>query len=104
MVLVVLTVVALITAVVTVRATAWVPAISRRMSSWVSAHHYTGDAFFVADGAPAAAQPSHACARSALGSLGVRFRRSAEWSNGIREGFSDLRFADANRVPFPFAP
>ncbi len=37
-------------------------------------------------------------------SLGTRFRRSAAWGDGIRDGFSDLRFADANRVPFPFAP
>ena len=36
--------------------------------------------------------------------LGARHARSAEWGAGIREGFSDLRFADANRVPFPFAP
>ena len=28
---------------------------------------------------------------------------SGEWSTAIRDGMSDLRFADANRVPFPFA-
>ena len=47
-----------------------------------------------------------ACVRS----TGSRTRSACDsgdrraWANDIREGFSDLRFADANRVPFPFAP
>ena len=40
-VLAMLTVRALITATVMFRATAWVPVVSRWMSSWISAHHYT---------------------------------------------------------------
>jgi glutamate-1-semialdehyde 2,1-aminomutase len=28
--------------------------------------------------------------------------RAIEWADGIRHGFSDLRFTDASRVPFPF--
>jgi len=95
----------LITAVVTFRATAWVPAVSRRLSSWVTAHHYTGDAFFTADGADAPLVARRMRALDRLSdSLGTRFQRSAAWGDGIRDGFSDLRFADANRVPFPFAP
>jgi glutamate-1-semialdehyde 2,1-aminomutase len=95
----------LITAVVTFRAMAWVPTISRRLSTWVSAHHYTGEAFFAADGASAALVTRRTRALDRLSaSLGMRFTRSAKWGDGIREGFSDLRFADANRVPFPFAP
>jgi hypothetical protein len=35
--------------------------------------------------------------------LAERFARSAAWGRQLREGFSDLRFTDANRVPFPFA-
>ena len=104
-VVVALTVRQLITAVVTFRATAWVPTMSRWLSSWVSAHHYAGDAFFTADGADSALVTRRMQALDRLSaSLGSRFSRSAAWADGIREGFSDLRFADANRVPFPFAP
>ncbi len=95
----------LITAVMTFRAMAWVPLVSRRLSSWVSAHHYSGEAFFTADDAPADLVRRRMRALDRLSvSLGARFRRCTEWGDGIREGFSDLRFADANRVPFPFAP
>jgi glutamate-1-semialdehyde 2,1-aminomutase len=95
----------LITAVVTYRALAWVPTISRRLSSWVSAHHYSSDAFYTADGADDALVTRRTRALDRLAdSLRSRFSRSAAWGDGIREGFSDLRFADANRVPFPFAP
>ena len=104
-ILAVLTARRLLTAAVTFRATAWVPVMSRRMSSWVTAHHYTQDAFFNADGADAASVDRRKSALDRLSSvLGARHERSAEWGNAIREGFSDLRFADANRVPFPFAP
>ena len=100
-----LTVRALVTAAVMFRATAWVPVVSRWMSSWITAHHYTQDSFFDADGADAASVDRRKSALDRLSSvLGARHARSAEWGNGIREGFSDLRFADANRVPFPFAP
>ena len=95
----------LLKAVVTFRAMAWVPLMSRRLSSWVTAHHYTTDTFFTADGAPPDILNRRMGALDRLSdSLGARFRRSATWANDIREGFSDLRFADANRVPFPFAP
>jgi glutamate-1-semialdehyde 2,1-aminomutase len=95
----------LITFLVTLRATAWVPAVARRLSSWVSAHHYTGDSFFAADGAPVDLVNRRMRALDRLSdSIGVRFRQSTAWGNSVREEFSDLRFADANRVPFPFAP
>jgi glutamate-1-semialdehyde 2,1-aminomutase len=32
----------------------------------------------------------------------VQYANSLAWGNEIRDSFSDLRFADANRVPFPF--
>jgi glutamate-1-semialdehyde 2,1-aminomutase len=95
----------LLTAVVTFRATAWVPLMSRRLSSWVSAHHYDREAVFAADGASDDLVSRRKRALDRLSdSLGSRFQQSAAWGDGIREGFSDLRFADANRVPFPFAP
>jgi glutamate-1-semialdehyde 2,1-aminomutase len=95
----------LITAFITFRALAIVPSVSRRLSSWVSAHHYTPDTFFTADGASGAIVDRRMRALDRLSaSLGDRFARSAEWGNASSDGFSDLRFADANRVPFPFAP
>jgi glutamate-1-semialdehyde 2,1-aminomutase len=88
----------------TFRATAWMPALSRRLSPWVSAFHYTGDDFFTADGADNQLVTRRKDALERLAdSLQSRHARSAEWGNEIKEGFSDLRFADANRVPFPFA-
>lgn len=35
--------------------------------------------------------------------LQTRYAKSVAWGDEIREAFSDLRFTDANRVPFPFA-
>ena len=32
----------------------------------------------------------------------AQYAKSIAWGNEIRESFSDLRFTDANRVPFPF--
>ena len=60
--------------------------------------------FFSADDAP----PAIVAARQqAFDRLAKRFRqtgeRSAALAARIRAGLSDLRFADANRVPFPFA-
>jgi hypothetical protein len=90
--------------VLTMRARAWVPSVSRLLSAWVNATDYSGDAFFTADGADA-----HIGRRrsEALDRLSAWFRtahaKQADWGRSVREGFSDIRFADANRVPFPFA-
>src|SRR5262249_56871332 len=35
--------------------------------------------------------------------LRARFEKSSAWGDDLRQRFSDLRFTDANRVPFPFA-
>ena len=91
-------------AVLTMRARAWVPSVSRLLSSWVNAHDYSGDAFFRADGANDRIVRRRL---EALDRLSASFRdahaKSADWGASVREGFSDIRFADANRVPFPFA-
>jgi glutamate-1-semialdehyde 2,1-aminomutase len=91
-------------AVSTMRARAWVPSVSRVLSRWVNAVDYSGDAFFSADGADARVirRRSEALDRLAA-SLGTAHAKSADWGRGVRGGFSDIRFADANRVPFPFA-
>jgi glutamate-1-semialdehyde 2,1-aminomutase len=93
-----------LTAFVTWRATAWTPWLSRALSRWVRAHSYADEDFFRADGA---GEPWVARRKAAIDRLGALFRtrhpRSTAWGGAIREGFSDLRFTDANRVPFPFA-
>jgi glutamate-1-semialdehyde 2,1-aminomutase len=91
-------------ALTTMRARAWVPSVSRVLSRWVNAADYSGDTFFSADGAD---ERVVQCRSDALERLAATLRaahgKSAEWGTSVREGFSDIRFADANRVPFPFA-
>ena len=65
---------------------------------------YSGDAFFSADGADARIVRRRSEALDTPGRLvQAAHAKSAEWGASVREGFSDIRFADANRVPFPFA-
>ena len=67
-------------------------------------HHYSDAEFFRADGAGGALAERR---RQGLERLAAFFRgqypESAAWGERLRESFSDLRFTDANRVPFPFA-
>jgi len=87
----------------TLPAIAWIPALSRRLSNWVKSRDYTEEEFLHADGAPEACMEIRRKALDRLAkSLQARYGRSIAWANSIREGFSDLRFTDANRVPFPF--
>ena len=93
----------LITAFMTFRATALTPALSKRLARWVGPRDYGVAEFFHADGAPESWADTR---RTALDRLATRLRteapRSQSWGDAIRESFSDLRFTDANRVPFPF--
>ena len=93
-----------ITIGLTLRARAMTPAFARRLSRWVGTRHYTGDSFYAADGAGAGTVARRRAGLDRLAALlRVRHERSLAWSTGVRESFSDLRFTDANRVPFPFA-
>src|SRR5262245_21619338 len=87
----------------TLRALALTPAMSRRLARWVKARDYGIDEFFDADGA---GEPWREIRRRGLQRLAARLKdaspQSLEWGDAIRESFSDLRFTDANRVPFPF--
>ena len=87
----------------TVRAVAFVPFFSRFLSKWVKSRDYSDEEFFRADGAEEKWIPPR---QHALTRLATYFRahhaRSIAWGNAIRDSFSDLRFTDANRVPFPF--
>src|SRR5262245_17887464 len=88
----------------TLPARSWMPIVSRAMSLWVGRRDYADHDLPAADGAPAEFVERRRRAFDALAdSLQQRFRASAAVSHSIVEGFSDLRFTDAARVPFPFA-
>ncbi|MFM9967025.1 MAG: aminotransferase class III-fold pyridoxal phosphate-dependent enzyme [Burkholderiales bacterium] len=86
------------------RAISPTPAISRFLSKWVGTRHYSEEGFLSADGAPEAVQKTRAVAMQRLAqTMRERCPKSEAWGMQVRDGLSDLRFADANRVPFPFA-
>jgi glutamate-1-semialdehyde 2,1-aminomutase len=88
----------------TLPALALVPVVSRWMARWVRAHDYSEDAFLAADGAgaPWVERRRRGVNQLAAG-LQAQYARSVAWGNDVRESFSDLRFTDVSRVPFPFA-
>ena len=94
----------IVTAVWTLRARALTPIAARVLARWVKPRSYSDGEFFRADGAR---EPWIERRRRGLERLSALFQtqapQSRAWGDAIREGFSDLRFADANRVPFPFA-
>lgn len=92
-----------ITALLTLRAIALAPTLSRRLAPWVKSYDYTDEEFLRVDGA---GEPWIEVRKKALDRLAMFFQaqyaKSIAWGNDIRDSFSDLRFTDANRVPFPF--
>jgi glutamate-1-semialdehyde 2,1-aminomutase len=86
------------------RGFALVPALSRALARIVRSRELSFESFLAADGAAMRFQTAR---RQALERLSSRLENqspvSAAWGRGIREDVSDLRFADANRVPFHFA-
>jgi glutamate-1-semialdehyde 2,1-aminomutase len=87
----------------TLPALALMPVVSRRFSHWVKSRDYTEDEFLAADGAGERWIKTRRQALDRLADiLRAQHSRSLVWANEIRESFSDLRFTDANRVPFPF--
>jgi glutamate-1-semialdehyde 2,1-aminomutase len=92
------------TALGTLRALSLTPALSRRLAHWVRPRSYSDEEFFQADGAGPDMVASRRKGLDRLaGTLRDQYAQSRAWGAAIREGFSDLRFTDANRVPFPFA-
>src|SRR5262245_5618299 len=88
----------------TLHATAAGPVLSRTLSSWVRRFEYDRTAFFQADGADGSLADRRSAGLDRLAAtLAAQHARSAEWSAALRHGFSDLRFTDASRVPYPFA-
>jgi glutamate-1-semialdehyde 2,1-aminomutase len=93
----------LVTAFWTLRAIALAPMLSRRLSPWVKSCAYSDEEFFRADGAEERWNERRKKAIDRLaGFFQAQYAQSIAWGNAIRESFSDLRFTDAHRVPFPF--
>ena len=93
----------LLTAIVTIRALAIIPLLSRIVSKWVKSRNFSDEEFFHADGAGEQWRDRRKHALDRLANLlQTRCAKSIAWGDAIRESFSDLRFTDANRVPFPF--
>ncbi len=92
-----------ITVFLTLRALAVTPTLSRYLSTWVKSRDYSDDEFMRADGA---GERWVELRKQAINRLSDSFQaqcpKSIAWGNEVRESFSDLRFTDANRVPFPF--
>ena len=64
---------------------------------------YSDDEFMRADGAGERWASSASRHSTALpDTFQTQCAKSIAWGNEVRESFSDLRFTDANRVPFPF--
>jgi glutamate-1-semialdehyde 2,1-aminomutase len=93
----------LIRTLLTLPALALMPALSRQLSNWVKARDYEEEEFFRADGAGGRWIEVRKKGLEHLASfLRAQHAQSIAWGNAVRESFSDLRFTDANRVPFPF--
>ncbi len=93
----------LLRALLTFRALALAPVLSRPLSRLVKSLDYSDEEFLRADGA---GERWVELRKLALDRLAVYFKercpKSIAWGNEVRASFSDLRFTDANRVPFPF--
>jgi glutamate-1-semialdehyde 2,1-aminomutase len=91
------------TALLTLRALALAPTLSRRVSNWVKALNYSEHDVWGADGAGDPwVQRRKAAIERLSGFFQANSAKSIAWGNDIRNSFSDLRFTDTNRVPFPF--
>ena len=92
-----------VTTLLTLRAMALAPTLSRRLSDWVKSLSYSEQDVWGADGA---GERWVQLRKDAIDRLSAYFQthcaKSIAWGNDIRGSFSDLRFTDANRVPFPF--
>src|SRR5262249_15482456 len=88
----------------TLPAVALTPMLLRKLAGWITARPMTEEQMLVADGAgaPFANRRRESLARLADRLASGRSQASAV-DQTLRDGFSDLRFTDASRVPFPFA-
>jgi glutamate-1-semialdehyde 2,1-aminomutase len=91
------------TMLLTLRAVALAPTVSRRLSEWVKSLDYSDQEVLGADGAGELwVQRRKEAIDRLAGFFQKHCAKSIAWGNDVRGSFSDLRFTDANRVPFPF--
>jgi glutamate-1-semialdehyde 2,1-aminomutase len=91
------------TTILTLKASAFTAPLSRRLSEWVKSFDYSDEEALAADGATQARVQGRKNALARLSELfKTRYASAIAWGNQINDSFSDLRFTDANRVPFPF--
>jgi glutamate-1-semialdehyde 2,1-aminomutase len=87
----------------TLRAVAFVPLVARALSKHLGAYHYDEEGMLRADAASDAWVRRRREGLDRLAAvLRARYSTSIAWGDTIRDSFSDLRFTDASRVPFPF--
>ncbi|MEZ5559995.1 MAG: aminotransferase class III-fold pyridoxal phosphate-dependent enzyme [Pseudomonadales bacterium] len=80
------------------------PAVSRVLSHLVGSRDLSEEEFLRADGASERwVEPRRQALEALRRELASHSPDSARFGDRLRDGMSDLRFADANRVPFPFA-
>jgi glutamate-1-semialdehyde 2,1-aminomutase len=88
----------------TLPALALVPTISRHLARWVRPREYSVTQLLSADGAPAEWVVRRRDGLQELAAtLRAKYSQSTAFGESLRESFSDLRFSDASRVPYPFA-
>jgi glutamate-1-semialdehyde 2,1-aminomutase len=93
----------LVRQMVTLRAQALTPLGLRHLARWVKRRDLSDEEFYRADGAgPREVERRKAGIERLTRLFRERHPESQAWAESIRESFSDLRFTDANRVPFPF--
>jgi glutamate-1-semialdehyde 2,1-aminomutase len=79
------------------------PVVARRLATWVKVRHYSEAELLRADDAGEAWVERRRLGLDRLATrLRVQFGLSCAWGDAIRDSFSDLRFTDVSRVPFPF--
>jgi glutamate-1-semialdehyde 2,1-aminomutase len=90
----------------TVYASAWTPKIARMTAPFLPKYSFSEEgSFYLADGAPVDVVAKR---RAGMDYLTKTFERlssgkeAQELNAAIKEGLSDIRFTDTNRVPFPF--
>ena len=79
------------------------PRLSRRIAASIPSYSYDESTFFRSDAAPAdVAEQRREGLRRLSESFRTRFAKTADATETIREGASDLRFVDRYRVPFQY--
>lgn len=93
-------------AALTVYASAWTPRVARMTAAYLPKYSFSEEgSFYSADGAPDDVVVKR---KAGMAHLARTFealssgKEAIELNAAIKEGLSDIRFTDTNRVPFPF--